>query len=910
MKIHQFPVDEALKSVHSQPTGLASPEAERRLREFGSNIVEKAPRPSLVSILVRDFGHFFAVVLWFSAGLAFVAEWNDPGQGMAKVGFAVVAVILVSGVFSFWQERRVEKTLAALQRLLPRTITVLRDGAPVELPVETLVPGDVILVEQGDRIPADCRLIESRALRVNTSTITGESVAKERNAEPSQEEEALRGSNILLASTSLVSGKGRAVVFATGMDTEFGKIAHLSQSGAGETTPLRRELTYLSRLIVFLAIGIGAFFFAAGTLIGMPLWQDVLFSIGIFVAMVPEGLLPTLTLALVLAAQRMARRNVLIRHLPSVETLGSTTVICTDKTGTLTENRMLAQELLLGLDPMAVERLKDNPGAVAAHEAFFRTARRCHSLAESSRGADGVLLGDPTEVALVEMARRFLPEDSESCRSRGELPFDSRRMRQSVVFETPDGLVLYCKGALETVLPLCADVWIGTGRAALDATTREAIVSAQEEMAEKGLRVLAMASRTLPDGCRLPEGLADQEKGLTFLGLAGLEDPPRREVPDAVRRCREAGIKVIMVTGDHPRTAAAIARKIGLVLSPAPRVITGEELRRLSSAQLQLALDAPEVIFARLAAVQKMRVVNALKKKGHIIAVTGDGVNDAPAFKAAHIGIAMGLSGADVAKESADMVLLDDNFASIVNAVEEGRAIFQNIRKFLTYVLVHNVAELVPYLAYALLRIPLPLTPIQILAVDMGTDTLTALGLGVESPAPQVMREPPRPREERLLNRPLALRAYLFLGLIEAAAVMSAYYFVLSTGGWRYGQTLPQGDLLGLRATTASLAGIIVMQIINVFLCRSDIRTVFAAPLLDNRLIVWGVALELVLLVFFVYAPWGNALLETAPLPGNFWWLLLPFAGGMLLLEEGRKCIVRWVRRRKRGLDRPGGLGI
>ncbi len=505
----------------------------------------------------------------------------------------------------------------------------------------------------------------------------------------------------------------------------------------------------------------------------------------------------------------------------------------------------------------------------------------------------------------MEMARRFLPESSQP-RHCGEVPFDSHRMRQSVAFETPEGLVLYCKGAPESVLPLCTNWLSPFGPKLLDQKTIERIREVQEDMAKRGLRVLAMATRTSPGSCRRPSDFSDLEEGLSFLGLAGLEDPPRAEVADAVRRCREAGIRILMVTGDHPRTAEAIARKIGLICSETPRIITGEELRKLSATQLQLALDAPEIHFARLLAAQKMRIVNALKKKGHIVAVTGDGVNDAPAFKAAHIGIAMGKSGVDVARESADMVLLDDNFVSIVNAVEEGRAIFQNIRKFLTYVLVHNVAELVPYLAFALFRIPLPLTPIQILAVDMGTDTLTSLGLGIESPDAGIMRQPPRPKNERLLNRALGLRAYLFLGLIEAAAVMSAYFFMLRQGGWSYGEMLPPKDPLYAQATTASLGAIIVMQIFSVFLCRSDVRSLFTMPLTSNRLIVAGVALELALLFFFVYAPWGNILLETSPLPGGVWLFLLPFAAAMVFLEEGRK----WIVRRQKGRLRDKGTGI
>ena len=380
---------------------------------------------------------------------------------------------------------------------------------------------------------------------------------------------------------------------------------------------------------------------------------------------------------------------------------------------------------------------------------------------------------------------------------------------------------------------------------------------------------------------------------MVFLGLVGLEDPPRIDVPAAIGKCRAAGIKVIMVTGDHPRTARAIARKIGLVQSADPKVVTGAQFHSLSAIELQFALDAPEIIFARVAADQKMRIVEALKEKKHVVAVTGDGVNDAPALKSAHIGIAMGISGTDVAKQAADMVLLDDNFADIVSAIEEGRAVFQNIRKFLTYVLVHNVAELVPYLAFGLFGIPLPLTPIQALSIDMGTDSLTALGLGVERSNPTIMRLPPRRQDQRLLNLPLALRAYLFLGTIEAAAAMAAYFFVLLGAGWRFGQNLAPTDPLYLSATTACLSAIIIMQIVNVFLCRSSVRSIFSINLTDNRLIVWGVGLEVALLVLINYTPWGNMLLDTAPVPFGLWLFVIPLAVAMLALEEARKWLVR-----------------
>ncbi len=885
MKLQQLSVDDALASLGSTRRGLATVEAAKRLGEFGPNRVEPVGRTPWWWRLLQEFTHFFALILWVAVALALWAEWNSPGQGMARIALALVVVIVVSGLFSFWQEYRIEQTLAALQKLLPQQVGALRDGALVQLPIEQLVPGDVIRLDQGDTIPADCRLIEAFAVRVNNATVTGEAASLRRDAEPDGEETLLHSRNILLAGTALIAGQGQAVVFATGARTEFGQIAHLTQTGREPVSPLRRQLARLSRLIALLAVGIGLLFFAIGALLGTPFWQNFMFAIGLIVAMVPEGLLPTLTLALVLAAQRMARRHVLIRHLPSVETLGSATVICTDKTGTLTQNRMQVRELLLGLRRCGV-------GAPAGPDAtmLLQVLRQCHELTETQRDGRTVLLGDPMEVALVELSRRWLPAAADWPRL-DMLPFDAGRMRQSVVVASPDGPMLLCKGAPEAVLPLCTHIRQAARCDALDEPARRDIVAAQNAMAAQGLRVLAVAVRPLPADWRGGE----REAVLTFVGLVALEDPPRPEVPDAVRRCHDAGIKIIMVTGDHAGTATAIAHEIGLIRTDAPVVIDGERLRHLSATQLQIALDAPDILFVRLAADQKLRIVEALKRKRHVVAVTGDGVNDAPALKAAHIGIAMGLSGTDVAKAAADMILLDDNFASIVVAVEEGRAVFQNIRKFLTYVLVHNVAELVPYLAFALLHIPLPLTPIQALSIDMGTDTLTALGLGVEKPSPDAMRQPPRPAGEPLLNRPLMLRAYLFLGVIEAAAGMAAFFFVLDRGGWRFGQALAVDAPLYLQATTACLGAIIALQMVNVFLCRSARRSVFAMRWLDNRLIVGGVGFAALSILFIVYSPWGNALFGTAPLDRGVWLFILPFAVLLLALEEARKW---WVRRR------------
>jgi calcium-translocating P-type ATPase len=891
MNIHRLSVDDALRSVGSTSSGLSSAEARRRLVEHGQNRIEKIARRHPLLHLASEFVQLFSLILWVAAALAFLAEWFDPGQGMAHVGCAVVGVIVISGLFSFWQEHRIEQTLAALQKLLPHRAKVLRDGLVSEVPVDHLVVGDLILLEHGDSVPADCRLVEALRVRANTATVTGEATARSLIAVASHEDDLIRSQNVLLAGTAVVSGHCKGLIFATGAHTEFGKIARLAQASGEVTSPLRKQLAQFSRMIALLSLVIGLSFFAVGAAIGAPIWRNVMFSIGVIVAMVPEGLLPTMTLALALAAQRMAKRNVLIRQLTSVETLGFATVICADKTGTLTENRMQVRELLLGLQQHGVSVLAEDRSLVEDHRDFFLGASLCHELNESIQSGRIVFLGDPMEAALVTMARSALSSIPPS-RRVDELPFDTDRKRQSIVEETPLGRVVYCKGALESVLPLCSGIKLGDAVAAFDTGMSQTIRRAEAEMAAKGLRVLALASKPL-SAAGTAEAL---EQNLIFQGLVGFADPPRAEVPEAIRRCHEAGIRVIMITGDHPLTAMSVAREIGLVRTAQAQAISGEEVQRLSDVALKIALDADEIIFARVTPEQKMRIVEMLAAKKHVVAVTGDGVNDAPALKSAHIGIAMGLGGTDVAREAADMVLVDDNFASIVNAVEEGRTVFQNIRKFLTYVLVHNVAQLVPYLAFALLGIPLPLTPIQVLFVDMGTDSLPALGLGIEAPHPQTMRLPPREQDERLVNLPLGLRAYLYLGPIEAAIAMGAFFFVLLGAGWRYGSALPPSDPLYLQATTACLAAIVTMQVVNVFLCRSSVRSVFSMRFFDNRLIVAGIALEFVLLSIAVYAPWGQAILGTAVVPLNVWLFLLPCAVAMTSLEEFRKRVVRMAR--------------
>jgi sodium/potassium-transporting ATPase subunit alpha len=876
---NQMP-DEALSALGSCSAGLAGGEVRRRLAEFGPNQVEAAARESLWLALLREFGHFFALILWLAAALAFVAEHFEPGQGMAELGFAIVGVIVVNGCFSFWQAYRAEQALDALRQLLPQRVTVRRDGHTEDVEAAALVPGDIVLLAEGAKIPADCRVLESWGVRVSLATLTGESCPKARSAEvdATTTRDPLSASNLLLAGTLMVAGECSAVVFATGMHTEFGRIAHLTQTVGETESPLQKEIRRVSRLVAMLALGLGIVFFAIGYAIGLPFWANFMFAIGIIVANVPEGLLPTVTLALALATQRMAKRNALVRHLPAVETLGSATVILTDKTGTLTQNCMTVRELFVsGRHHLAA---KHWPRGRDLH--LRAIARFCHSL----KFPDGQPKGDPMETALWQFAGD-IPELGERA---GEIAFDADRRRMSVITRSADGGgFLWCKGAPEVVMPLCTGWNDGEVCHPFDAAAQDLFRRAHEDMADRGLRVLALAWKPLAQN----EAVA--ESGLELCGLIGLEDPPRPDVHAAVTRCHTAGLRVIMVTGDHPHTAVALAREVDVVRSAKPLVLTGDVVRHMSEAELQLALGAPEILFARVTAEQKMRVVLALQRKGEIVAVTGDGVNDAPALKAADIGIAMGLSGTDVAREAADIVLLDDHFATIVNAIEEGRAVFENIRKFLTYILTSNIPELVPYLAFVLFRIPLPLTIIQILAVDLGTDMLPALALGAEKPHPDVMNRPPRPRGERLLSWPVLARAYLFLGPLEALGAMAVFFFVLDSGGWRYGEMLGSLEPLYLQATTACLVTIVLAQMVNVFVCRHPVLPAWRFPLLENRLLLAGLAAEVALVLIIVYTPLGNRLFGTTGLAANVWLYAIPFALLLGFAEEIRKA---WVRRR------------
>lgn len=914
MDFYRLSDQDTLRTLETSLGGLSLDGARQRLTRYGPNRLPELARPSLFIKLVRQFTHFLAILLWVAAGLAFLAHFLKPDEGMAALGCVIVAVVVINAVFSFVQEYKAERAAQALRCLLPATAWIVRSEVTQQVPREDVVPGDVLLLEEGEQVSADARLIEAVQMRVDNAPLTGESHAPLRQTDPVTEPviDPLNAPNLVFAGTTVLSGHGRAVVYATGAQTEFGRIADLTMTTESGMSPLQQEIVRVTHVIAILSLAMGTVFFLIGLFMGLGLWVSAIFGIGIIVANVPEGLLPTVTLALAMGSQRMARRHALIKQLTSVETLGCTTVICTDKTGTLTENRMRVERLYADGADLEVrnECLLRNGQVFDMNDRdrllpLFEAMSYCHN-AKRVRSPRGhvVFSGDPTEVALVEFVHAHGAANRHRIPRMGELPFDADRKRMSTLHWKEGKLTAFVKGAPESVLVLCTRNLTDGKPVPLSNAHRAAILSRSQTLAQQAYRILAVAVRTIDTGTAHQLTADTVERDLTFLGLVALLDPPHREVAEAVARCRRAGIRTIMVTGDHPLTALAVARQVGLApKEPTPQpnvsiVLEGAQLDGLSDEELQQvlrpvhgALNDP--IFARMAPRHKMRLVSILKEMGEVVAVTGDGVNDAPALQKADIGIAMGIAGTDVAKETADMILLDDNFATIVNAIEEGRAVYANIRKFVTYVLSNNVPEIVPYLAYGLLGMPLALTIPQVLAVDLGTDMLPAVALGAEPPDPGIMDAAPRSRTKRLLNRSLLLRSYAFLGLIEAAIAMAAFFGFLLAQGWTWSTSLTWSNPLYRQATTVSFAAIVLTQVANVFACRSEHLCLFRFGVGSNPLILWGIGAELTLLLLLVYAPLGNYVLGTAPLP--FWvWIPLALAAPLLLLAEGyRKRIGR-----------------
>ncbi|MFJ3099369.1 cation-translocating P-type ATPase [Streptomyces hydrogenans] len=875
------PLPRLRRELDTGPDGLSAREAARRLAVHGPNEVRRKASAPFWREVATQLAHPLALLLWAAAALAFVAD-------LAVLGWAVLAVILVNAGFALLQERQAERAVETLARYLPEHALVVRDGRPLTVEARDLVPGDVIVLEEGDKVPADGRVTEG-GVEVDLSMLTGESVPAERVAvagllgAPLLEEP-----NLVFSGTTCVEGQARAVVFATGGRTELGRIAALSQRTGREPSPLERQVKKVAWLIAGVATGMGVLFLVLGVAVGLPVTDSLMFAIGLLVANVPEGLLPTITLALAVGVRALARQGALVKRLSAVETLGSTSVICTDKTGTLTRNRM---HLRAHWTP--------GHGADAGPwaQALVRAAAECTTV---TRHTDGELHGDPTESALVEGAADVgapVDLDRRDGRRQALFRFDPRLRMMSVV-QGPEGsgtARVVVKGAPEAVL-----------ERVLPGPDGEAARAAAQRLAEAGTRVLAVAIRDLGPDEETPARRQDAEVGLNLLGLVGLYDPPRAEVAAAVRRCHEAGMRVHVVTGDNGATAAAIAREVGIGVPRLEVVATSESLDDGELDRLLVEDDA-EIVFARSSPETKLKVADTLRAHGRIVAMTGDGVNDAPALHRAHIGVAMGRSGTDVAREAAAMVLTDDDFATIVTAIESGRRVYDNVRKFIVYIFAHATPEIVPFLVFALSAgaVPLPLTVLQILAIDLGTETLPALALGRERSEPGVMRRPPRPEHQGVISRDMLIRAWGYLGLVSAVLVMAGFFYVLWRAGWQPGDPTGEGTPLHgayVTATTATFAGIVSCQVGTAFAARTDHAALREIGVLSNPLLLAGIAFELCFTAALVYAPPLRQVFGTAPLPWDVVLLIGTFPLLVWGVDEARRA-----RRRQRDFSAGAG---
>jgi sodium/potassium-transporting ATPase subunit alpha len=878
---HQLPLDELFTRLESSDSGLRQDEALHRLAEYGPNVLEDAGKESPLHKYLKQFWNFFSFLLTVGSLLAFIAEWLAPGQGNIYIGIALLGVVILNGTFTFIQEYQAEKIMASFRQLIPPKAKVLRAGKTEEIFASEIVAGDVILLEEGDKVPADGRLIEVNSLKVDNSPITGEAEPQLRSLECTRPD-ILECRNMVFSGTLVQTGNGKAIIFGTGANTQIGRLAILTKRTSSVETPLRKELNSFIKVISSIAIFLGISFFLVGFFVQDTFLLNLIFAIGIIVANVPEGLLPTVTLALSLASRRMAQRNALIKQLESVETLGSTTVICTDKTGTLTQNKMAVNSVFTGEGYLNVKEKQRPP------EPLIRAAGLCNNsrIIEEPPGYKG----DPTEGSLLVYVNQSADEEElkQAYPRLQEYPFDSKKERMQVICSTPEGTMeSYLKGAPEVVMNMCSQLFTVDGTLPLDEKSAEMIMDEHISMAESGERVLALAYREA-------ETVREYENDFVFLGLVGAVDPPRPEAKEAIHKCHMAGIKVVMITGDHPITARSIARQVGLSDNDDEKleIIIGSELAELSTQELSGRLKAPNIVFARTSPVQKLKIVQAFKAVGEIVTMTGDGVNDAPAMKTADMGVAMG-SGTDVAREAADMVLLDDNFATIVNAVEEGRTVFDNIKKFIAYILTSNVPEILPFIAFVLLALPLPMNVQLILAIDLGTDILPALALAVERGEGDIMHRPPRSKGEKLLTRQVLLTSYGIKGPIEAAAGFFCYFAVLQDGGWSFGQSLPFTDPLYMQAITAFFAAVIICQIANVFTSRTRRQSVLTKGFFENKMILLGIASELTILGLIIFNPLVNTVFNTAPISIKYILLAIPFAIALLLVDELIKFGVR-----------------
>ncbi|TCP22697.1 Ca2+-transporting ATPase [Scopulibacillus darangshiensis] len=876
MNWYNMSPDDVEKNTNSRmKTGLTTDESKKRLAEDGYNQLKEAKKPSAILVFLNQFKDFMVLVLLAAILLSgLLGEYLDA--------IAILLIVIMNGILGFVQERKAEKSLSALLALSAPTASVLRDGEWVTLPAREITAGDIIKVSSGDRVGADIRFTGTKGLAIEESALTGESVPVQKQSERISGNDLPLGdqSNMGFMGTMVTQGSGEGIVIATGMKTEMGKIAHLIQSAESMVTPLQHKLEQLGKILIALSIALTVLVVGIGVYQGHSIYDMILSGVSLAVAAIPEGLPAIVTIALALGVQKMIRRKAIVRKLPSVETLGSTTVICSDKTGTLTQNKMTVTHLWVegkdwqvteGNGGMAGRFLKggkpvdvENEKTLVQLLSYAVLCNNAEATLEEDENDDILLKGDPTESALVVsglkagLTRKQLLKLYERL---DEFPFDSSRKMMSVVVKNNKGeRFVITKGAPDVLLEKCdAIIWNGKPQR-MQRWYSEKVRKALSTLGSQALRTIAIAYKPLKGSYET----ADQaEKNLTFVGLQGMIDPPRPEVYESIQQCKQAGIKTVMITGDHVVTATAIAKQLD-ILPPDGKVLEGRALSAMTDRELENEVDQIYV-YARVSPEHKLKIVKALQKKDHIVAMTGDGVNDAPAIKSANIGIAMGHTGTDVAKEASSLVLSDDNFATIRSAIEEGRNIYENIRKFIRYLLASNVGEILVMLFAMLIGLPLPLLPIQILWVNLVTDGLPAMALGVDQAEENVMTRGPRMVNEGVFSRGLGWKIISRGFLI---GVMTLFAFWLS---------LQQSPDQLVKAQTVAFSTLVMAQLIHVFDCRSE-RSVFHRHLLENRYLVGAVLSSVILLLIVIYTPMLQPVFHTVPLTIRDWLLILAMA--------------------------------
>lgn len=875
---HQKELKEILEELRTTPQGLSMEEARRRLDEYGPNELKEKKKKTPFIIFLDQFRDFMILVLIAAAVVSgIIGEPSDT--------IAIIVIVMLNAVIGFVQEYRAEKAMAALKKMASPLATVIRDGQATNIPSAELVPGDIVLLEAGNVVPADLRLIEAIQLKIEEAALTGESVPVEKGINPLKEEHLSLGDrkNMAYKGTIVTYGRGRGVVVATGMNTELGRIATMLQEEEEVKTPLQKRLQAFGKRLSIAVLAICAIVFLVGLIRGEEVLRMLLTAISLAVAAIPEALPAVVTISLALGAKKMVKQNALIRRLPAVETLGSVTYICSDKTGTLTLNRMTVEEIYVDGNVIKIQ-----PSALSLQSSAFSLLMTALSLSNDARlDANGNIIGDPTEIALFNVAKEmgFPKSEMESLYPRiAEIPFDSERKCMTTIHKAEaitsmfpglsSAYISFTKGAIEVLVERADNILTSEGIKSLN---KEELLRISERMAAEGLRVLGIAMRPLDS---IPEDITPEnvERGLTILGLVGMMDPPREEVKEAVKLCKSAGIKPVMITGDHPLTAKVIAKRIGIINAHEDEeVITGKELDALSLEEFEKRVEHIRV-YARVAPEQKLKIVKALQDRGQFVAMTGDGVNDAPALKRADIGIAMGITGTDVAKESAHMILLDDNFATIVRAVKEGRRIFDNIRKFIKYTMTSNSGEIWTIFLAPFLGLPIPLLPIHILWINLVTDGLPGLALAAEPAEKDVMQRPPRHPQESIFAHGLGAHI-IWVGLLMGFVSIFTQAWSIKTGHAHW--------------QTMVFTVLCLSQMGHVLAIRSEKESLFTQGLMTNKPLVGAFLLTFVLQMATIYVPFLNPVFKTEPLTLNELLITLCLSSIVFIAVETEKFFKR-----------------